>query len=314
MNENLIPKNNDMRIEITTRCNYSCIICPRKELTRRIETMSLNLFKYLFDKIQEGTGQFDTLTFPGMGEPLLDKSLCEKIKYAKSKKNNLSVLILTNGSLLDYNKFKELENIAVSSIRVSLYGNDPHTYSRIHGTNNKFAFGRVRDNLLEICRKKKFTKILLTFNVVDGINDGILNEWIKFWENKVDLIEVWCPHNWVNAKDYRRVQKHMLKSCGRPFRGPLQVQVDGTVNMCCFDYDGKLTIGDLKRQTLKEIFKSPYYKKILKCHRKGNYKGSGLICEKCDQRNLRKDDVAVYNSKFDVEERVKMISTTYKKL
>jgi hypothetical protein len=46
----------------------------------------------------------------------------------------------------------------------------------------------------------------------------------------------------------------------------------------------------------------------------GNFKGSGLICENCDQRNIEKKDVMVYNSKFKIEERVKMVSTTYKKI
>jgi hypothetical protein len=87
--------------------------------------------------------------------------------------------------------------------------------------------------------------------------------------------------------------------------------VDGTVNMCCFDFDGKLLLGDLKTQTLKEIFESSMFKKILKHHTTGDFKESGLICENCDQRNLNKSDVMVYNSKFDISERVKKVSTTY---
>ena len=102
-----------------------------------------------------------------------------------------------------------------------------------------------------------------------------------------------------------------MNSCGRPFRGPLQVQVDGTVNMCCFDYDGHLTLGDLKTQSLQEIFSSPMFQKILECHTTGNFKDSGLICENCDQRNADKSDVMVYNSKFNIKERVKQLSTTY---
>jgi radical SAM protein with 4Fe4S-binding SPASM domain len=122
---------------------------------------------------------------------------------------------------------------------------------------------------------------------------------------------VWRPHNWVDGRDYRAVQQEKLKTCGRPFKTPLQVQVDGTVNMCCFDFDGKLLLGDLKDQTLKEIFQSDMYKKIVECHTTGKYENSGLICKNCDQRNVDKSDVMVYNSKFAIEERVKKVSTTY---
>ena len=310
----MIPKNNDMRFEVTTKCNYNCIICPRDRLTRKQETMSFELFKDLFDRINSETDQYDTLTFPGMGEPLLDKTLVKKIEYAKKKLKDLKVLILTNGSLLNLEIFKEFENLRVSSVRVSLYGNDSESYSKVHGINNKEMFNKVKDNLLEISKNRKSTQLLLTLNVVNGSNDGFVKDWVNFWNNKSDLIEVWYPHNWVDGRKYRKIQVNKLKTCGRPFKGPLQVQVDGTVNMCCFDFDGKLTIGDLKTQKLKEIFSSLLYKKIAQCHTAGDYKNSGLICEECDQRNTDKDDVMIYNSKFDINERVQQISTTYSKI
>ena len=81
--------------------------------------------------------------------------------------------------------------------------------------------------------------------------------------------------------------------------------------MCCFDFDGQLLLGDLKTQTLEEIFESSMFNKILKHHTSGDFVGCGLICEECDQRNVDKSDVMIYNSKFDIKERVKKVSTTY---
>ena len=84
--------------------------------------------------------------------------------------------------------------------------------------------------------------------------------------------------------------------------------------MCCFDFDGKLTLGDLKKQSLKEIFSSPMYKKIATHHTTGDFENSGLICEHCDQRNVSKKGVMLYNSEFDINERVKAVSTTYQNM
>ncbi len=308
----MIPKSNDMRFEVTTRCNYNCVICPRDKLTRKIETMSFELFRRILDKILDETGQYNTLSFPGLGEPLLDETLDRKIEYAKKKK--LDILILTNGSLLSVDRFKALEGLGVTSLRISFYGNTPAAYSKVHGLKNKEIFNKVRANLTEISKIKKQTKLLFTFNVVDGINESCVKGWIEYWKDKADLIEVWRPHNWVDGKDYRKVQKALLATCGRPFNGPLQVQADGSVNMCCFDFNGKLTLGDLKNETLGAIFDSPLYRKIKECHAAGKFKGSGLICEKCDQRNAVKSDAMVFNSKFDIAERLKMTSTTYSKV
>jgi len=310
----VIPKNNDMRFEVTTKCNYNCIICPHHKLNRNLEIMSFALFKKIFDKINAETAQYNTMTFSGMGEALLDPTLDKKLEYAKKRKKDLAVLLLTNGSLLTLKKFKRLESLGLSSVRISFYGDNPESYTKVHGITNKNMFYNVRDNLLAISKAKRKTKLILTFNLVKGGNEGAVENWIKLWEDRVDLTEVWRPHNWVDAKKYRKVQRKKLKTCGRPFEGPLQIQADGTVNMCCFDFDGKLTLGDLKTQSLKEIFSSPLFKKIVACHSSGNFSGSGLICTHCDQRNADKTGVMIYNSHFDVNERVKMLSTTYRKV
>ncbi len=305
----MIPKSNEIRIEPTTKCNFNCNICPRDKLTRKKETMSFDLFKFIFDKINSETSQYYTLTFPGMGEPLLDQSLDDKISYAK--KIGFTVLILTNGSLLTVDRFKRLEDIGLNSVRVSIYGDTPEKYSAVHGVKDKEIFYKVKENLTEIAKVKSNTSLLLTYNVVSGYNDSDLESWIEYWKDKADLLEVWRPHNWVNGRNYRALQEKKLKTCGRPLHTPLQVQVDGTVNMCCFDFDGKLLLGDLKTQTLEEIFDSPMFKRILKHHTIGDFEGSDLICENCDQRNSNKSDVMIYNSKFNINERVTKLSTTY---
>ena len=307
----MIPQNNEIRFEVTTRCNYNCIICARDKLTRKIETMSFTLFKQLFDKIINETSQYNTVAFPGMGEPLLDPTLDKKIAYIRKK--DFNVLILTNGSLLSVKKFTQLEKLGVNSIRVSFYGNSPEVYAKVHGV-KEGLFNKVKNNLTNIAKIKAKTKLLLTYNVIQGYNEQDLESWIKYWEGKADLLEAWRPHNWVNGKNYRKVQKKKMNTCGRPWKTPLQIQADGTVNMCCFDFDGKLLLGNLKTQSLKEIFESPIFKKILRCHISGNFKNSGLICENCAQRNSDKSDVLVYSSKFDPKERVKMVSTVYSKL
>jgi Predicted Fe-S oxidoreductases len=271
--------------------------------------MSFELFKLLFDKVRFETKQYDTITFSGFGEPLLDEGLFEKIKYAKSK--GFKVLILTNGSKLTVDTFKKLQYMNVDSIRISFYGISSSSYCRVHGISNIIMFEKVKQNLIDISEIKSHTQIILTYNIVDAINSSETQQWIDFWKERVDLVEVWKPHNWVNGKSYRQVQKDKLKTCGRPWNTPLQIQVDGTVNMCCFDYNGKLLLGDLKTDSLNDIFNSDAFQLILKCHENGNFEDSGLICENCDQRNSAKSDVMVYNSIFDVRDRVGKFSTTY---
>lgn len=304
----MLPKNNEIRFETTNKCNYNCIMCARDKLKRKQETMDLKTFKHLLNKILIEAGQqYKICTFSGFGEPLLDETILEKVRYVRDK--NLEVLILTNGYLLNFDLYKRFNRMGVKSIRISIYGNSDSVYFKVH---RKYVLSEIKRTLNQIFSlPKRHTEIILTYNIVEGVNDHEIDSWIKTWKDKADLLEVWKPHNWVRAKCYRKIQEERLNTCGRPYFTPLQVQVDGMINMCCFDFNGELIIGNLKAQCLDEIFDSINYRHIRQCHETGDFVGSGLICENCDQRNKNKDGIMVYNSKFDIKDRIYKFSTSY---
>ena len=78
----------------------------------------------------------------------------------------MTLLLCTKGSCLGLYRFKELENLGVSSERVRFYGYTPERYSKVNGVKDKSLFKKIRDNLVEISRKKKNMKLLFTFNIV----------------------------------------------------------------------------------------------------------------------------------------------------
>lgn len=307
----MIPKNNDIRIEVCTACNFDCTICCRDIFTRKIEVMTTEFFRELLEKIKNETDQYDLVTFAGFGEPLMDPGFVDKVALAREL--GFETTVLTNAYHLTPELFGRLNSLDMQSVRVSFYGVDWDSYNAVHRP-PKGSYKRVSENLETICGMERKTKVLMTLNVVEGVNDGGVDAWISQWGDKADLVEVWRPHNWVDGHQFREVAEEKRISCGRPFTGPLQVQVDGTVNMCCFDFNGKLLLGDLRTQTLGEIFSDAPFKRLEQCHKTGEYAGSGYICEQCDQRNVNKTDVMIYNSRFSIEERVELTSSGYSKL
>ena len=117
----MIPTSNEMRIEISTKCNYNCIICSRESLTRAHQIMPTEMFEYYVKKIKTETDQYDTFTFSGFGEPLLDREFLRKAEIAK-RAGFSNLLLLTNGSLLTVDLFKQLDSLGFFSIRISFYG------------------------------------------------------------------------------------------------------------------------------------------------------------------------------------------------
>jgi hypothetical protein len=182
----------------------------------------------------------------------------------------------------------------------------------MHGVGQD-RFHKIKEQLEQIFKIKGSTKILMALVIMKGINEGPIEDWITMWKGKVDLMEVWTAHNWVDQLPNRFIQEERMRTCGRIERGPLQVQVDGIINACCFDWDGRLAYGNLYKQTLSEIFSGDRFNAILGAHQTGNY--DGMICRNCDQLNSDKTEALIFSSKYsNKEERVKMTSTCYDKV
>lgn len=302
----------EIRIEPSTLCNYHCIVCPRESFTRKREVMQDELFDTILEKTKTELPCIKHLTISGFGEFATDKSWRYKIE--KGARYFHALHVITNLSLLD---FKDLEFLLthVTDIRISLYGLSEKVYRYIHNPPNNIHYEHLRDKIVFLTsRKKTGQRVLLNYIEIPENKDQT-RKWINFWEEKVDLIEVWKPHNWIRGKGYRISCSHRIPTCGRPYKGPIQVQVDGTVNVCCFDYNGELFIGDLKTQSFTDIFLGPRMKKIQEYHSEG--KADMLPqCRVCDQRNCTKckSKQLLYNSKFSIQERINLTSTEYEKL
>ena len=301
----------EARIETSTVCNYRCNFCPHGLglFNRKQEIMSQELFEFIVNKIKIEAPFIKEITISGFGEAFIDPNIEDKMTYAKNM--GYDIHILTNGSLLNPKRLDFILNdIKPLDLRFSLHTLNPDTYIKM--TKSSYAhFHDVVKNIEYAIRHKKDTRIVITA-VVTRDNEKEWQEIVDLYEKKVDLIEIWRPHNWLNLLHYRDCAK-VKKTCGRPFNGPLQVQVDGTVNMCCFDINNQLLLGDLKNQSLDEIFSSEPYLSIKKYHEQGTIQESNLPCRYCDQLCDYKDAV-VYNSKFRPEDRLGRTSTNYNKL
>jgi hypothetical protein len=198
----------------------------------------------------------------------------------------------------------------VLDIRISLHSIITDNYIKITGGNKKDLILLMQ--AIEFIIDNKITtntQLIITVDMID-INQKEINNIIKFYRDRINLLEIWKPHNWVSDLKYRKGPT-IKNTCGRPERSPLQIQVDGTINMCCFDYNGKLLLGDFKIQTLNDIFNSNPYIDLKKHHIEGTLDQTNYICKDCDQRKESKG-IVIYNSAYKKSERLYRTSTNYK--
>lgn len=269
----------DARIEITNACNYKCGFCPQSKQTRKIESMSVELFDTILEKVKS----YEHITFSGMGEPMIHPEFFHFM--GRTIRKGFKVLIITNGSKLDQTMFKELDYKGIEAVRISWY-NKPEQKENL-------------DNILKL--KTRTTKLNLHYTPLNI--DASVDKFIEEYKDKVDMLEVWKPHNWVDVYKFRKVENQI--NCNRIKRDPLQIQVDGSVVACCTgSWDNELVLGNLKTQSLDEIFESDLHKRL----KRHDYKG--LICEHCDFRNENKQET-LYFSNSGIEDRTNKTSTTF---
>ena len=284
--------NPEIRIENCSMCNSKCTLCPRELMTRKQTTMPLKHFKGLVDEAK--TLGATTVSVFGFGEPLIDATITKKISYCTTK--GLDTFITTNASLLDVNMASYLLNAGLKHIRFSVHGLHPETYERIH---RGLKFSKVMRNIYNFLamNNMKYDGVCKTSVTIIPTAGESVEEIREYWEDKVTWLEVWKPHGWAGKRDYREKPTNKtgkLKSCNRPFSGPIQIQADGTMIPCCFLTDSEIVLGTTYENSIEEILKGEKYEKLRRAHKRGTV--GRYPCANCDQLN-KHDEPLIYSNR-----------------
>lgn len=266
-----------VRIESTNLCNSDCITCPRSSLTRKKGVMDFALYKKIIDECSKY--RVHRIHLHNFGEPLLDRELSEKITYAKE--NRLKARVFSNFSLLTRERAQELVSSGLDDLRISFDGYTKETFENIR---RKLSFEKVVNNiklLLETKKRMKSNtpKIGLTF-VETPLNRPEKQLFLDEWKGVVDKTIITKFHNW-GGKVAKEKEKKLIP-CPRIWT-TITVLWNGDVALCCLDFDGKVILGNVREQSIFDIFHSDRIKAIRGYHLKWQYEKIP-ICKDCDLR------------------------------
>ena len=237
-------------IEVTTRCNLACTMCPRQLINRPLQEMEFSLFKKIIDEMKDSA---ELIYLHGLGEPLLCSQFFKFLEYAKSQ--NLKVGISTNATLLGQTQSKKLLDLELDYLILALDGATKKTYEKIRVGGD---FEQVETNIKNFLAMKKRRK-KSPFTVI---------QFITMKENKEEVglfLEKWrnCGAEAIRVKpvvDFFGRQKpkkaNAFLRCFYPYR-MINIYFDGTVVPCCEDNFGNYALGNIKEKSLKEIWNGP---------------------------------------------------------
>jgi len=194
----LIPTPKYITIDLTNSCNLNCIGCwthspllKDKETSKEWKSQIINfdtLKKLINDLHDLGTKR---IRLTGGGEPFLYPKIMDTIRLIKEK--GMACDITTNFVLLTKEKIKQLFELNVDELVVSLWAGDAETYVKTHPNQTRERFERISENLEFIAQYKekvrKGPKVIMA-NVISNINYNKIEEMAKFATN-VSLDELY---------------------------------------------------------------------------------------------------------------------------
>ncbi len=266
-------------IEPTTSCNLKCLECPsgQHKFTRPTGMLTLDFFQYFINQLHKNL-LYLTLYF--QGEPYLNPDFFDFVKYAKSK--NIYTSTSTNGHFLGDENAKKTIQSGLDRLIISLDGVEQQTYAsyRIGG-----SFDTVIDGIKNVVKWKKQLNAGNPFLIIQFLvlktNESQIKD-IKKLGKKLGVNDVQIKtaqiYNYKNGNPliptidkYSRYKKmdngtYTIKNklpdhCFRMWSSSV-ITWDGLIVPCCFDKDAEHKLGNLKKQSFKDIWKGKKYNKF----------------------------------------------------
>jgi radical SAM protein with 4Fe4S-binding SPASM domain len=263
-------------VEPTTTCNLRCPECPsgQRNFTRNTGNISLELYRKIIDQLQHDLF-YVNLYF--QGEPFLHPLFFEMVDYAVKK--NIYTATSTNAQSLNDRMARKAVESGLDRVIISLDGLDQETYEKYRAGG---SFEKVIEGIRNLVRWKeelhsKTPYIILQF-IVFRTNEHQVSGVQKLAKDLgVDKVELksaqlynfeegnpLIPANQSLSRYKKKIDgKYIIDNrlnnhCFRMWGGCV-ITWDGLVVPCCFDKDATNRLGDLKKQSFKEIWRSEYY-------------------------------------------------------
>jgi len=243
-------------LETRTKCNGQCPFCAAsvKNETRKDTTMHDEIFKKIITELS--VKYFNgLLTFSGNNEPLLDKNLIERIRFAKTMLTHAKFGLMTNGVLLTNEVGQKLFDAGLDRLYINNYSYD----------------GIIRKNIYDFIKK---TKPLY--------KDKDIQLFQSRYNNKMVT-------NRAGSNPQKLLQQFLPLPCKFLFE-QFNITTSGRVCLCCQDIYCAGDLGNVTNNSIEGIWNNDKINSLRNNILQGNRNCSPL-CSICDFIGFSPGDV-----------------------
>ncbi|WP_299459203.1 SPASM domain-containing protein [uncultured Microscilla sp.] len=265
--------------EPTTSCNLRCPECPSglRNFTRPTGMLQEDVFKQTIDELQK---TLLYLTFYFQGEPYLHPQFLDLVQYASSK--GIYTATSTNAHYLnDKNARKTIES-GLDRLIISIDGTTQETYQSyriggkldkvLEGTRNLirwkkqlksktphvvFQFLVVKPNQHQIAEVKQLAKEIGVDKV--GLKTAQIYDYAQ-GSPLIPTIDKYSRYQLQGDGTYK-IKNKLINHCWKMWHSCV-ITWDGLVVPCCFDKDAHYRLGDVQKQSFKELWQGKKYQQF----------------------------------------------------
>lgn len=235
-------------IELTNQCNLACPMCPHGMEQKSKGILDQGMMEYGLARravAQAAKIGAKSIKFNFRGEPGLYKDLPNLVNYAKTC-GILETQINTNGTAMTPKNIKRLIDAGIDRVIFSIDGATKRTYEKI----------RIG------AKWEKVTQSIDLFHVkpvkirIQMVRQGDNDHEVRLFKQRFSKYgEVVIKNEQDRGQGTGETPIGRVR-CSQPFQR-LVVAWNGDVYPCCNNWDSQYILGNLKIQTLKELWNCP---------------------------------------------------------
>jgi len=312
--ETVIPLSTPMVLFVdpSSACNFKCRFCPNGDINLIRSTgrwqgpMDMGIFQKVIDDLKWFDEPLKVLRLYKEGEPFLNKNFADMILNAKRAGIAHSIDTTTNGYFLEPERIKPVLDAGIDRINISVDGLSEEQFLEFTGV--KVNFDKFVNNIRKMYEMKGSCEVCIKI-AGDFLSEENKQKFYEIFGNYADriFIENVAPC-WPEFDVQDRLGVDMDKgiydqplsevnTCPYIFYS-MSVNSDGSVSLCFLDWARKLLIGDVRKESLKEIWNGEALFQHRREHLLGKRK-ENPICAVCGQlSHCLPDDIDPYSDKL----------------
>lgn len=283
-------------VDPSSACNFQCTFCPTgdreliKSTGRYQGGLRFELFQKIVDELSLFPDLIKVLRLYKDGEPLLNKNLAKMVSCAKQSGLVPYIDTTTNGALMEPERVGPIIEAGLDKLNISIDGMNTDQYLRF--TKYDFDFDKFTENVKWLYNNKGNCEIVIKIPA-ELITQSQQQEFYDTFGDYCDRIFIenfapcW-PEFDVEERTGFKMTEGIYKqpvtftdTCPYIFYS-MSVNADGLVSACFLDWSRKLIVGDVRKQTLREIWNSKEFN-VLRLQNLEGRRADNSMCAQCGQ-------------------------------